>query len=271
MRRPSFFCGSKDIMTYTFDPIGHIESTVRYPQEAPRQGVLTCHSARIVLAANRDFEEALSDLDGVERIWIVFVFHLVRGWRPKVQPPVGEGKKGVFSTRSPHRPNPIGITAARLEGIDGLTLRVSEVDLLDGTPVLDIKPYIPFADSFPDARTGWRERTPDVSPALLWSETAEKKAAFILAGGGPDIREFCHVQLGTRFPDPKKMRLGGGDPSGNRVLAFRTWRILFFAAETAVTVSDIRSGYAEEELAPGAPDPFGDKELHRAFRKTFSA
>ena len=258
-------------MKYTFDPIGYVKSTVRYPQEAPRQGVLTAHPARIVLAEGRGFEEALSDLAGVERVWIVFVFHLARGWKPKVRPPVGEGKRGVFATRSPHRPNPVGITAARLEGIDGLTLHVSEVDLLDGTPVLDIKPYLPFADAFPDARTGWRERTPDPSFALFWSETADEKAAFVLAGGGPDIREFCHVQLGTRFPDPKKMRLSGGDPSGSRILAFRTWRILFSAAGTAVTVSDIRSGYAEEELAPGSADPFGDKELHRAFRRTFPA
>jgi len=254
---------------YEFEPIGFVRSTVRYPQEAPRQGVLTDHEADVELEKGRAFEDALADLEGVERIWIVFVFHLVRNWKPKVRPPVdGDGgKRGVFSTRSPHRPNPIVITAARLKGIDGLTLRVSEIDLLDGTPVLDIKPYIPSADAFPDARAGWRDGIASPRAQVVLSDAAAAKAAFILQRGGPDIGEFCRTQLGTRIPDPARMRLSPCDASGLRTLAFRTWRIRFTADAGRITVRDILSGYTQEELLPGANDPVGDKGLHREFRE----
>ncbi|MBQ9501191.1 MAG: tRNA (N6-threonylcarbamoyladenosine(37)-N6)-methyltransferase TrmO [Lentisphaeria bacterium] len=257
-------------MKYEFEPIGFVRSTVRYPQEAPRQGVLTDHEAVVELEKGRSFEEALADLEGVERIWIVFVFHLVRHWKPKVRPPVdGDGKKrGVFSTRSPHRPNPVGITAARLKGVDGLRLRVSEIDLLDGTPVLDIKPYIPFADAFPDARAGWRDRIESPRTQVVLSDAAAAKADFILKRGGPDIGEFCRTQLGTRLPDPARMRLSSCGASGAAAIAFRTWRIHFSREEDRITVGDILSGYAPEELLPGADDPVGDKELHREFRRT---
>jgi len=256
-------------MKYEFEPIGFVRSTVRYPQEAPRQGVLTDHEAVIELEKGRAFEEALADLEGVERIWIIFVFHLVSTWKPKVRPPVdGDGKKrGVFSTRSPHRPNPVGITAARLDGIDKLTLRVSQIDLLDGTPVLDIKPYIPLADAFPDARTGWRDEIESPRTRVILSGAAAAKAGFILSRGGPDIAEFCRTQLGTRLPDPDRMRLSSCDEQGLRTLAFRTWRIRFSHDGDRISVRDIFSGYTPEELLPDAEDPIGDKELHREFEK----
>jgi len=256
-------------MKYEFEPIGFIRSTVRYPQEAPRQGVLTDHEAVIELEKGRFFEEALSDLEGVERIWIIFVCHLVRSWKPKVRPPVdgNGGKRGVFSTRSPHRPNPIGITAAKLDGIDNLTLRVSQIDLLSGTPVLDIKPYIPFADAFPGARTGWRDEIESPRTRVFLSDAAAAGAEFILRRGGPDIAEFCRTQLGTRLPDPDRMRLSACDGQGLRTLAFRTWRIRFSQDGDRITVRDILSGYAPEELLTDAEDPVGDKELHREFTK----
>ena len=76
-------------------------------------------------------------------IWVLFWFHLNEGWRPKVQPPRSTtGRKGLFSTRSPHRPNPLGLSALRLERVEGLTVHVRGADLVDGTPVLDIKPYM---------------------------------------------------------------------------------------------------------------------------------
>lgn len=101
-------------------------------------------------------EEALKDLEGFDRVWLIFLFHRSEGWAPAVKPPRGPRvKRGVFATRSPHRPNPIGLSAVELAGIEGRTLRLRGVDLLDGTPVLDLKPYVPYADAFPEARAGW--------------------------------------------------------------------------------------------------------------------
>jgi tRNA (adenine37-N6)-methyltransferase len=100
--------------------------------------------------------EALHDLEGVERIWVIAHLHLNTGWSAKVIPPRGPRKKrGLFATRSPHRPNAIGLSAVRLLRVDRFTLHVEEIDLLDGTPILDVKPYVPYADAFPGARAGW--------------------------------------------------------------------------------------------------------------------
>lgn len=99
--------------------------------------------------------EALQDLEGFARIWVIFLFDRSEGWTPRVKPPRGRGKRGVLATRSPHRPNPIGLSAVELRAVEGRTLRVRGLDLLDGTPVLDVKPYVPYADAFPEAKAGW--------------------------------------------------------------------------------------------------------------------
>ena len=102
---------------------------------------------------------ALDDLVGWEIIRVIFWFHLNPAWRPKVLPPRStSGRKGVFSTRSPHRPNALGLSAVRLERIDGLTLHISDVDMIDGTPVLDTKPYVAYTDAHADASSGWQSK-----------------------------------------------------------------------------------------------------------------
>ena len=92
---------------------------------------------------------AFRDLAGFERLWLVFVFHRSQGWKAEVRPPRGGGKRSVLATRSPHRPNAIGLSAVELVAVDGRALQVRGIDLLDGTPILDIKPYVPYADAFP--------------------------------------------------------------------------------------------------------------------------
>lgn len=100
--------------------------------------------------------DALRALEGFERIWLIYVFHMNEGWSALVTPPRGPRiKRGVLATRSPHRPAPIGLSAVELVSIEERMLRVRGVDLLDGTPILDIKPYVPYADAFPSARAGW--------------------------------------------------------------------------------------------------------------------
>lgn len=100
--------------------------------------------------------ESLRFLEGFEYVWVIYVFHMNEGWSPMVRPPRGPRiKRGLFATRSPHRPNPIGLSALQLIRIEGRDLHVRGLDLLDGTPVLDLKPYIPYADAFPGAKAGW--------------------------------------------------------------------------------------------------------------------
>jgi tRNA (adenine37-N6)-methyltransferase len=119
------------------------------------------------------YAAGLADLEGFERVWLLYVFDRNEGFRLKVQPPRGpKHKRGLFATRSPHRPSPIGLTCARLVAIEGPRLLLEELDLLDGTPVVDIKPYIAAVDAFPAAREGWLAELHDDarSPKIPGSE-----------------------------------------------------------------------------------------------------
>jgi tRNA (adenine37-N6)-methyltransferase len=152
--------------------IGHVRSPYKERFGTPRQPPVTEQTledraleASIELLPGRNFEQALKDLAGFEYIWVLAWLHLNEGWNPQVVPPRGpEVKRGLFATRAPHRPNPIGLSALRLIGIEGRVLKVRGIDLLDGTPVLDIKPYIPYSDAFPDAKAGWLEGLPPDGP-----------------------------------------------------------------------------------------------------------
>ncbi|HNX95333.1 MAG TPA: tRNA (N6-threonylcarbamoyladenosine(37)-N6)-methyltransferase TrmO [Holophaga sp.] len=147
--------------TFTFRPIGFARTPFDRRIDAPHQatvveGTETLELAGGLIELNEELPlEALRDLEGFERIWVIFVLDRSQGWGPLVRPPRGKAKRGVLATRSPDRPNPIGLSAIELLGVEGRTLRVRGHDLLDGTPILDIKPYVPYADAFPDARAGW--------------------------------------------------------------------------------------------------------------------
>jgi len=151
----------------TFRPIGVVRSAYRYVHDAPRQAGLGGES-RAVIELRRGLQNCVKDLAGFERVWIVFVFDCARGWRELVRPPRDAVKRGVFATRAPHRPNPIGITAARLVEVRGRRITVVDHDLIDGTPVLDVKPYVPYCDAFPAARAGWTENLAAGAPDHRW-------------------------------------------------------------------------------------------------------
>lgn len=142
-------------------PIAHVRSPYAQRIDAPHQptvvaGTETGAAAEAVVEFVADFPAAAyRDLAGFERIWLLFAFHRSEGWKAEVRPPRGGGKRSVLATRSPHRPNAIGLSAVELLAVEAGALRVRGVDLLDGTPILDIKPYVPYADAFPQARAGW--------------------------------------------------------------------------------------------------------------------
>ena len=139
------------------EPIGYVRCAAATKVQVARQPRAAAGvPARIELLAGRNFEHALEDLARWELIWVLFWFHRNPGWRPKVLPPRStSGRKGVFATRSPHRPNPIGMSVVRLEEVEGLILHVRDADMLDGTPVLDLKPYVAYTDAHPGAGNGW--------------------------------------------------------------------------------------------------------------------
>ncbi len=146
---------------YNFQPIGTLHSPYANRIDAPHQSTVTAGTetgesavATLELADWLD-ERVLQDLEGFERIWLIYVFNRNDGWRSTVKPPRGGPKRGVLATRSPHRPNMIGLSAVKLEKIEGRKLYLLGVDLLEGTPILDIKPYVPYADAFPDSAAGW--------------------------------------------------------------------------------------------------------------------
>lgn len=134
----------------------------------PRQsGLVPSLRGRIVFEPEFRNREALRGLEGFDRIWLVWEFSGNRPakgeWQPTVRPPRlgGNVAMGVWATRSPFRPNPLGLSCVELETIDGMELVVRGADLMDGTPIYDIKPYVAYADSFPDARSGFAAAAPE--------------------------------------------------------------------------------------------------------------
>ena len=169
-------------MNFTFPAIGIIHSCFKEKFGIPRQpGLAPLATAQLELLAPYNDRAALDGLESCSHIWIQFVFHANRReeWKPKVKPPRLGGNKslGVFATRSPTRPSPIGLSVVKFEGVserDGkLLLNLSGIDLLDGTPVLDIKPYVPYVDLVPAAVNRFADTAPILIEVKFSSETAD--------------------------------------------------------------------------------------------------
>jgi tRNA-Thr(GGU) m(6)t(6)A37 methyltransferase TsaA len=189
----------------TLEPIGYLRSPYTDRFGIPRQsGLVTAGEARLELLPPYAREEAFHGIEGFSHLWLIFVFHtcLGAGWRPSVRPPRlgGQRKVGVFASRAPYRPNPIGLSAVELLGLvrdgRGLALRLRGADLLDGTPVLDIKPYVPYADALPQARGGFAKESPASAWRIELAEEARVQIASLDPGGtrqvGPLIEQMLH-------------------------------------------------------------------------------
>jgi tRNA-Thr(GGU) m(6)t(6)A37 methyltransferase TsaA len=263
----------EDAASLVVQPIGYMRTVFATKVEAPRQPAASASTPGVIeLLPGRNLEHAIEDLSGWERIWVIFWFNRNEGWRPKVLPPRStDGRKGVLSTRSPHRPNPLGLSVLRLERVEGLNLHVLDVDLLDGTPVLDIKPYVAYTDAFPDSGSGWLQ--PAADPGRSWSVafTAEAEAQldWIAARSPLPLRERIvnTLMLGPQ-PHPYRRIKHGKD--GNLTLAVQDWRASFIADERLLTVTAIRSGYTDSGMAEHLPDPVGTLQLHRHFSIAFA-
>ena len=175
--------------------IGHMVSDFSEKFGIPRQsGLVEELESLVVFEPEWRDENALRGIEGFSHVWLIWEFSQARreGWSPTVRPPRlgGNQRMGVFATRSPFRPNPLGLSCVRLLGVEkhpghGTVLRVGGADLLDGTPIYDVKPYLPLADCHPEALGGFAESTPwhslevEIPPALLAKVPADKRRALL--------------------------------------------------------------------------------------------
>jgi tRNA-Thr(GGU) m(6)t(6)A37 methyltransferase TsaA len=255
-------------------PIGYVRSASATKVEAARQPRAAAGApARIELLPGHNFEHALEDLARWKHIWVIFWFHQNRSWRPKVLPPRSTtGRKGVFATRSPHRPNPIGLSVVRLERVDGLVLHILDADMLDGTPVLDLKPYVAYTDAHPQAGEGWLAdgvsagtTTPPDDPlsgyTVRFEPLAQEQAAFIEAHSDLPITDRIRATLALGpAPHPyRRIRRIGADLQ----LSVKEWRVRFTVSGREVCVTRLDSGFRDAQLTAG-PDEAA-LVVHRGF------
>lgn len=240
------------MQSFTFDPIGYVQSPFKDKFGVPRQPGLASEAKGILkFSSDPDIKTALKQISEFSHIWIVFVFHDRGGnkWKPSVRPPRlgGNVKVGVLSSRSPHRPNPIGISAVQLTKVDldakgGPELFVSGLDLIDGTPILDIKPYIPYADSIPEANAGWASEDIKRYP-VTFSVEAEKDLVSIPSEIQQKLRDltFQVLELDPR-PAFKKRQFPADDPKTwgqNYGIAVLDYDVKYTITEAGFIVSKV--------------------------------
>ena len=203
----------------------------------PRQSGLTPHLyARVVFEKEYRNNEALRGLEGFDYLWLIWEFseNIRETWSPTVRPPRlgGNTRLGVFATRSPFRPNPIGLSSVRLERIEhdpenGPTLLISGADLMDGTPIYDIKPYIPYTDAHPDAAGGFAAE-PDKTLAVVFSQDLLRRL--------PERHHAAIHEVLAQDPRPS-YRADGEREYG---LFFAGFNIRFHVQKGILTVTDVQ-------------------------------
>ncbi|WP_097460129.1 tRNA (N6-threonylcarbamoyladenosine(37)-N6)-methyltransferase TrmO [Mangrovitalea sediminis] len=191
-------------------PIGTLRSCFPEKFGIPRQpGLASAALGRILIHSPYDREEAFRGLEGFSHLWLTFQFHLaVRDtWQPTIRPPRlgGNRRIGVFASRSPFRPNNLGLSVVRFKSLkreaEGLILEVSGVDLVDGTPIVDIKPYLPYVDRVEDAFTDWAEAPEQPLLPVDFSPVAERTLLGFDSSRYPQLRALIS-QLLAQDPRP---------------------------------------------------------------------
>lgn len=261
--------------TLSLTPIGYMHTNKRVKFQTPHQPSDGVDEENVIeLLPGRSFEQALQDLEGFDRIWLVWWFHRNSTWRPRVLPPRGNAqRRGVFATRSPHRPNPIGITSVPLVRIEGRKLFVGNSDLVDGTPILDIKPYLPSVDAFPSAKQGWLDDVEaelalppryTVIPSLHASEQIE----WLRTNWQIDIFTRA-VSLLERDPTPHRTRRISRRENGEFRMGCGAWRIFFTVSGDVVTVLRVTPGYPSPLLFGEGYTRVPDRDAQISFLAQF--
>ena len=257
----------------TLQPIGFIRTAQAVKFQAghqPNEARPGCSVLELV--SGRGFDLALRDLDGFSRVWLLSWFHRNNGWRPLVLPPRGpKQRRGVFATRSPHRPNPLGLTATELISVDAKAGRLvlGACDLVEGTPVFDIKPYLAAYDSFPDADGGW---TAEVDAALslppvytvALTPLALEQAEWLLEHWGVDFRPRMLALL-ARDPTRHRTRRIRRREDGRMEIGCGTWRGTFVVTEQRVEIISLDAAYPLTWLRDSARTSIADRDAQIAF------
>lgn len=224
---------------FTMRPLGWLRADFRQKFGTPRQGALAKNSrAEVELAPEWRGRGLFSGLEGFSHVWIVSYLHLSQSKRKfgKVHPPrLGGAKVGVMGSRSPHRPNNIGLTLARLVSCEGDSLALAEVDLVDGTPILDLKPYLASADRPETFTSGWTESVDPRFKECVFSAEFESELAALRVEEPSRVRALIEEML-TQDPRPPAY-LGRDDAN------FKVWvsglNVLFRYFEGRFTVTGV--------------------------------
>lgn len=274
-RRRGRLCFNEGVDRLTCEPIGYVRTGMALKFDAPHQPNSESGEVnRIELLKGHKFDLALQDLAGFERIWLVWWFHRNQTWRPRVIPPRGAAvRRGVFATRAPHRPNPIGLTCVQLLGVEGLTLTVGPLDLVDGTPILDIKPYIRTIDAFPESRMGWIDAMEaDLAAAPRYSISVVEPATAQLAwleARGIDFSERAFELLSVD-PSPHRTRRILQLKDGRRRMACGPWRLFFRVHDQEVVIEAIGKGYSDASLVADGFEKIPDRDAQLEFSRVWS-
>lgn len=255
----------------TLQPIGYFRTRQQVKFQAGHQPEAATESSNeLELLPDCDYEHALQDLAGFERVWLLSWFHRNTTWRPLVLPPRGPAqRRGVFATRSPHRPNPLGLTAVDLLGIKGRLLRLGPCDLVDGTPIFDLKPYIPSFDAFPESRAGWidaMEATLSEPPrfTVTHAALAVEQARWLRDRWQIDFSARLNELL-ARDPTPHRTRRIRRRGDTHYEIGCGAWRANFNVSGTTVEVMALLPAYPLRFLHREGYEAVPDREAQLAF------
>jgi tRNA-Thr(GGU) m(6)t(6)A37 methyltransferase TsaA len=257
-------------------PIGFVRTGKAVKFEALHQPDESVEENSVLeLLPQEDLRRGLQDLEGFTRIWLIWWFHRNDTWRSLVLPPRGPThRRGVFATRSPHRPNALGMTPVILLGIVGLRLPLGPCYLVDGTPVFDIKPYIPGYDAFPEESSGWIKEVDEwarcePSFEVKYSEACLVQIDWLRQHWGID---FTHrlEELLSRDPTPHRTRRIRHKGSGVLEIGCGAWRARFRVEANDVLVERIRPGFPLSSLLTYDAEEIPDAEAQREFLKQWS-
>lgn len=255
----------------TLQPIGILRTrqTVKF-QAGHQAAAATEERNTLELLPDCGYEQALQDLAGMDRVWLLWWFHRNETWRPLVLPPRGAARRrGVFATRSPHRPNPLGLTAVALLGITGRQLLLGPCDLVDGTPILDLKPYVAAYDAFPDARAGWidaveaEERAPARFTVHL-ADLAVEQARWLREHWQIDFTDRLQALL-SRDPTPHRTRRIRRRDDATLEIGCGAWCAVFVVDRDVVSVTALGSAYKPSFLVRPDYKNVPDREAQLAF------